>query len=103
MLSRRLQASWWRPRPDLLARSLRPLSWLYARLLERKRRRAAEQVDVPVVVVGNLVVGGAGKTPTVLAVVRLVFFMHLNTNRVLRELKRLELQVALVASRSAAK
>jgi tetraacyldisaccharide 4'-kinase len=72
VLSRRLQASWWRPRPDLLARALRPLSWLYARLLERRRRRAAERVDVPVVVVGNLVVGGAGKTPTVLAVVRLL-------------------------------
>lgn len=35
----------------------------------------------------------------VLAVVRIVFFMQLNTNRVLREVKRLELQVALLATR----
>ena len=35
----------------------------------------------------------------VLSVVRLVFFMQLNTNRILRELKRLELQVALLAAR----
>jgi uncharacterized membrane protein YciS (DUF1049 family) len=35
----------------------------------------------------------------VLAVVRVVFFMQLNTNRVLRELKRLELQLALLAVR----
>ena len=38
----------------------------------------------------------------VLAVVRIVFFMQLNTNRVLRELKRLELQIALLASKSGA-
>lgn len=35
----------------------------------------------------------------VLAVIRIVFFMQLNTNRVLRELKRLELQLALLAAR----
>ena len=35
----------------------------------------------------------------VLAVVRVVFFMQINTNRVLREIKRLELQVALLANR----
>jgi uncharacterized membrane protein len=33
----------------------------------------------------------------VLSVVRLVFFMQINTNRVLRELKRLELQIARLA------
>lgn len=36
----------------------------------------------------------------VLSVVRLVFFMQINTNRVLREMKRLELQVARLAARS---
>lgn len=35
----------------------------------------------------------------VLAVVRIVFFMQINTNRILREIKRLELQVALLAAR----
>jgi len=35
----------------------------------------------------------------VLAVVRLVFFMQINTNRILREMKRLELQIALLAAR----
>ena len=35
----------------------------------------------------------------VLAVIRIVFFMQLHTNRILRELKRLELQVALLAAR----
>jgi tetraacyldisaccharide 4'-kinase len=32
----------------------------------------AQQLPVPVVVVGNLIIGGAGKTPTVMAVVRLL-------------------------------
>jgi NADH:ubiquinone oxidoreductase subunit 6 (subunit J) len=36
----------------------------------------------------------------VLAVVRILFFMQLNTNRVLREVKRLELQIALLATRT---
>ena len=35
----------------------------------------------------------------VLAVIRVVFFLQINTNRVLREIKRLELQVALLAAR----
>ena len=34
----------------------------------------------------------------VVAVVRLIFFMQINTNRVLREVKRLELQVAQLNS-----
>ena len=37
----------------------------------------------------------------VLAVVRVLFFMQLNTNRVLRELKRLELQVSTLLAASA--
>lgn len=65
-----LQRHWWRPRPSLLARALQPLSWLYALLAARAARRPAQAVPVPVVVVGNLVAGGAGKTPTVIALVR---------------------------------
>jgi len=62
---------WWRSRPSLLAQGLRPLSWLYAALAAWQRRRSVSQpVPVPVLVVGNFVVGGAGKTPTVIAVVQ---------------------------------
>jgi hypothetical protein len=35
----------------------------------------------------------------ILSVVRVVFFMQLNTNRILRELKRLELQLARLAAK----
>ncbi len=66
-----LQRHWWRPRPTLLARALQPLSWLYGALAGLQRRLARPQwAPVPVLVVGNLVVGGAGKTPAVLAAVR---------------------------------
>ncbi len=66
-----LARHWWQPRPTALARALQPLAALYG-LLQRRHRRlqpAAEPTPVPVVVVGNLVVGGAGKTPVVMALV----------------------------------
>ncbi len=67
-----LQACWWHPQPNALARLLWPLSLLYRglRLLHRRRSPRAVALPVPVLVVGNHVVGGAGKTPTVIAVVQ---------------------------------
>jgi tetraacyldisaccharide 4'-kinase len=61
-----LQDHWWRPRPSVLAQTLRPLATLYG-LLSNARGPAAPALGLPVIVVGNLVVGGAGKTPTVIA------------------------------------
>jgi tetraacyldisaccharide 4'-kinase len=59
---------WWAPRPGLAARVLTPLAALYGVLQRRDARRAAgpAALPVPVLVVGNLVVGGAGKTPLVI-------------------------------------
>jgi len=65
-----LQRHWWRPAPTLLAQALRPLSWLYALLAALARLRAPQAAPVPVLVVGNLIVGGAGKTPAVVAIVQ---------------------------------
>jgi tetraacyldisaccharide 4'-kinase len=68
-----LQRHWWRARPSLLARALQPLSVLYATLAWLHRLASRPQVPpVPVLVVGNVVAGGAGKTPTVLAVLHLL-------------------------------
>jgi len=63
----RLPELWYREpaRPSLL----QPLSWLYGVLLALRRRAyasgwlATERAARPVVVVGNLTVGGTGKTP----------------------------------------
>lgn len=72
-LSAWLQGHWWRPQASWVARWLQPLSWVYQALaaLDRARqRRQARRLPVPVCVVGNLIVGGAGKTPTVIALVQ---------------------------------
>lgn len=54
---------------------LLPLSWITAGVVAHRRRRAhrhpecAFRAPVPVIVVGNIVVGGTGKTPIVIALV----------------------------------
>lgn len=59
---------------------LAPLSWVYAGLMAARAFLYArgvfttEQMPVPVIVVGNVVVGGAGKTPVVMALIE-----HLRT------------------------
>ncbi len=69
-----LQRAWLRRGP--LALALWPLSWLFGALVAVRqtlyalRLRRPATLPVPVVVVGNLIAGGAGKTPTVMAVVR---------------------------------
>ena len=72
-LRSRLQHAWRGRGP--LARALRPVAWIYRALWNLRRagyrhgRWPTERVGVPVIVVGNVVAGGAGKTPTVIAVV----------------------------------
>lgn len=49
--------------------SLRPLSWLFGRVARSRRRRASANTwvpPVPVAIVGNITVGGTGKTPLVI-------------------------------------
>ncbi len=64
-----LVRSWYTPRVTLLAALLWPLSLVYRavvavrRALFRSGVLHAEQLLVPVVIVGNITVGGAGKTP----------------------------------------
>jgi tetraacyldisaccharide 4'-kinase len=68
-----LQDAWWQEPANALARGLQPLSALYGALAAANKTFAwPRRIDVPVIVVGNLVAGGAGKTPTVLAVVQLL-------------------------------
>lgn len=66
-LERTLTAAWQRRGP--LAVALWPLSRLYGALAARRQARAVPQrLPVPVIVIGNVVAGGAGKTPATLAV-----------------------------------
>lgn len=67
---------WWQQPPRAAVWLLRPLAGLYGLLLRLNARffctqtSASQARPVPVLVVGNLVVGGAGKTPTVIAIVQ---------------------------------
>lgn len=69
-MSDRLLRAWYTGHPAL--KLLQPLEWLYRRVVRRKRERflAGEgeiyQSPVPLVVVGNITVGGTGKTPLIL-------------------------------------
>ncbi|WP_081759323.1 tetraacyldisaccharide 4'-kinase [Thioalkalivibrio sp. HK1] len=64
-------ASPWHPLGILLA----PLGWLWAGIasvrgaIMRIKRSRSKRFDCPVVVVGNIAVGGSGKTPLVIALV----------------------------------
>lgn len=57
---------WWRP-PGLAARLLAPAGALYGRLSAARMDRPGARGALPVVCVGNFTLGGAGKTPTALA------------------------------------
>ncbi len=65
-------AFWWRRAPGPAAIALWPLAQLWgAGSTWRMGRPAAFRPPVPVVCVGNFVVGGAGKTPTSIALARI--------------------------------
>ena len=75
-VARRLERSWWQARPGLWQWCLSPLSLLYGGLMSLRSLGyhcglwRQVRLPIPVVVVGNYIVGGAGKTPTTIALVR---------------------------------
>jgi tetraacyldisaccharide 4'-kinase len=64
-------AFWHRPSSSL-SLLLMPLEALYGAIAGRRLRREGFDAGIPVLCVGNYHVGGAGKTPTVLALVKLL-------------------------------
>ena len=69
---KRAPAFWWSGSPTLSARLLQPAGAVYGALTARRMARPGLILPVPVICVGNLVAGGAGKTPTALALVDLL-------------------------------
>lgn len=63
---------WWRTPPSLTARLLSPLGWIYGGIARRRMEKPGERAPVPVICIGNLVTGGAGKTPAAIEVARLL-------------------------------
>ncbi|HOX44269.1 MAG TPA: tetraacyldisaccharide 4'-kinase [Myxococcota bacterium] len=75
-MSRTLERLWYDPAPSAALRGLgaglAPLAWAYAAGLRLRPGARPEGVGRPVVSVGNLVAGGSGKTPLVMALVDLL-------------------------------
>src|SRR5262245_42743279 len=62
---------WYRP-ASWKSHVLRPLAALYGAIAGRRLQRRGIDAGIPVLCVGNYHGGGAGKTPTVLALARLL-------------------------------
>lgn len=64
----------WYGKPHWL-RLLSPLACTFGSLAKRRRRRlqsSSQKLPVPVIVIGNIMVGGTGKTPVIMALVKLL-------------------------------
>jgi tetraacyldisaccharide 4'-kinase len=70
--SERLQKAWL-SKQDWLSLALLDVSWVYGALVKLRRKlyrtgvMKSTRIPVPVIVVGNVIAGGAGKTPIVIA------------------------------------
>ncbi|MDB5565520.1 MAG: lpxK [Tardiphaga sp.] len=66
------EPAFWRPPSTWLSRLLMPLGAVYGEIAGSRMARTGVNVGIPVFCVGNYHVGGAGKTPTTLALVALL-------------------------------
>lgn len=69
----RAPSFWWKPGHGLL---LSPLGGIYGTAAWLRLQRGGRSAGIPVICLGNLTVGGAGKTPAALMVARLLLAAH---------------------------
>lgn len=66
------EPSFWWDKAGLPAWLLQPVAMIYGAIAAGRMRKPGVSAGVPVVCVGNFTLGGAGKTPTAIAVARLL-------------------------------
>src|SRR5476649_609230 len=65
--------SFWHQEPGFLSALLRPFGWFYGRGGKLgSALKKTHRFSVPIISVGNIVSGGSGKTPTAIALAKLL-------------------------------
>ena len=71
MRARREPSFWWRP-PGLISGLLSPLAAVYGAVAAWRMAQPGRAAGIPIVCIGNLTLGGAGKTPAAIAVAQIL-------------------------------
>lgn len=66
------EPSFWWDKASLPAWLLQPVALIYGAVAASRMRKPGAKADIPVICVGNFTLGGAGKTPTAIAIARLL-------------------------------
>src|ERR1043165_9083404 len=62
---------WW-DKPEATAALFSPFAAIYGAVAARRLEQPGARLGIPVICVGNPTVGGAGKTPTAIAIARML-------------------------------
>lgn len=75
----------WNRSRGMASRLLAPLEWVWASTTRRRLKNGPwEKLDVPIICVGNINVGGTGKTPTVIALLEILANLRISAHVVSR-------------------
>jgi len=81
-----IEACWYGKNPSILY-PLVPLEYIFKRLASRRKKKlskSSQSATVPVIVVGNIVVGGTGKTPVLIALAKILIDQGLHVGVISR-------------------